>query len=133
MKQCNFNLAGGAATGTYRFKTGFYGLTDMPAEFQKAIDCTLTGLTNTFCFLDDIFIASRGTKEEHLKLVDACLSKIETENLAISLRKFCFIGLLFMCFGFVAQPVIKINQCRLVHFKFYSMHGRVSLLASGTR
>ena len=35
-------------TGTYRFKTGFYGLTDMPAEFQKAMDYTLIGLKNSF-------------------------------------------------------------------------------------
>ena len=25
-KQCNFNIIGGQATGTYRFNTGFYGL-----------------------------------------------------------------------------------------------------------
>ena len=34
-KQCNFNIVGGQATGTYRFLTGFYGLADMPAEFEK--------------------------------------------------------------------------------------------------
>ena len=33
--QCNFNIISGDMTGTYRFLTGFYGLTDMPAEFQK--------------------------------------------------------------------------------------------------
>ena len=32
---CNFIIVSGDMTGTYRFKTGFYGLTDMPAEFQK--------------------------------------------------------------------------------------------------
>ena len=32
---CNFNLVSGDLTGAYRRKTGFYGLTDMPAEFQK--------------------------------------------------------------------------------------------------
>ena len=37
-KHCNFNIICGEPTGTYRFKTGFYGLTDMPAEFQKAMD-----------------------------------------------------------------------------------------------
>ena len=57
---CNFNLVSGDMTGTYRFKTGIYGLTDMPAEFQKAIDCALAGLDNTFCFLDDLLIVSRG-------------------------------------------------------------------------
>ena len=30
---CNFNIICSEATGTYRFKTEFYGLTDMPAEF----------------------------------------------------------------------------------------------------
>ena len=59
-RPCNFNLVSGDMTGTYRFITGFYGLKDMPAEFQKAIDCTLAGLNNTFCFLDDILIVSRG-------------------------------------------------------------------------
>ena len=34
-RHCNFNLVSGDMTGTYRFKTGFYGLTDIPAEFQK--------------------------------------------------------------------------------------------------
>ena len=34
-KQCNFNIVGGKATGTYRFLTEFYGLPDMPSEFQK--------------------------------------------------------------------------------------------------
>ena len=33
-KHCNFNIICGEHTGTYRFKTGFYGLTDMPEEFQ---------------------------------------------------------------------------------------------------
>ena len=44
----------GDATGTYRFKTGFYGLTDMPTEFQKAMDCALQGLEGVICYLDDI-------------------------------------------------------------------------------
>ena len=34
----NFNIISGNMTGTYRFQTGFYGLTDMPAELQKAMD-----------------------------------------------------------------------------------------------
>ena len=31
--QCNFNIVGGDVTGSYRFKTGFYGLGDMLNEF----------------------------------------------------------------------------------------------------
>ena len=40
-KLCDFNIIGGQATGTYRFNSGFDGLTDMPAKFQKTIDKTL--------------------------------------------------------------------------------------------
>ena len=40
-KHCNFKLFVCRATGTYRFVNEFYGLTDMPATFQKTIDKTL--------------------------------------------------------------------------------------------
>ena len=86
-KQCNFNIVGGQATGTYRFLTGFYGLVDMPAEFQKAMDCTLNHAKNTFCFLDDILIVSKGTKIEHEKLVLDVMKKLDDENLALKLSK----------------------------------------------
>ena len=43
-RHCNFNMISGEGTGTYRFITGFYGLTDMPAAFQKVIDHTLIGI-----------------------------------------------------------------------------------------
>ena len=57
-EQCNFSLIGGNATGTHQFQTGFYGLTDMPAVFQKAIDLTLTNCTNTYAYVDDILIVT---------------------------------------------------------------------------
>ena len=50
-QQCNFSIIGGQATGTYQFQTGFYGLTDIPAEFQKAINLTLNNERDTFAFL----------------------------------------------------------------------------------
>ena len=59
----------------------------MPAEFQKAIDCTLAGFENTFRFLDDILIVSRGGIEKHLDLVRKCLIKLDQENLRINLAK----------------------------------------------
>ena len=86
-RHCNFNLVSGNMTDTYRFKTGFYGLTDMPADFQKTIDCTPAGLDNTFSFLDDILIVSRGGIEKHLDLVRKCLIKLDQENLRINLAK----------------------------------------------
>ena len=89
-RYCNFILVSGDMTGTYRSKTGLYGLTDMPIEFQKAIDCTHIGLTNTFCFLDDILIVSRGRIEHHLDLVRKCLIKLDQKNLRITFAKCYF-------------------------------------------
>ena len=80
-KHCNFNIIGGQATGTYRFITSFYGLTDMPAEFQKARDITLKGLKNTYVFLDDIIIVTG--REEELKIIkkeSSNASKTSTKN-----------------------------------------------------
>ena len=84
---CNFNIISGDMTGTYRFQTAFYGLTDMPAEFQKVMDYTLIGLKNTYCFLDNILIASKGSLEEHKNYVMKCLQRLDDENLRIQLPK----------------------------------------------
>ena len=86
-RHCNFNIVSGEGTGTYRFITDFYGLTDMPAAFQKVMDYQLVGLKNTHCFLDDIIIVSRGSKEDHLKLVFKCLKKLDDDNLRTNLPK----------------------------------------------
>ena len=86
-KQCNFIIVGGQATGTYRFLTGFYGLADMPAEFQKAMDRTLNHSKNTFCFLDDILIVSKGEAKDHEKLVRNVLQKLDDKNLALKITK----------------------------------------------
>ena len=77
-------------TGTYRFKTGFYGITDMPAKLQKAMDYTLIGLKNTFCFLDDILIVSKGSEEDHFQLALDCLKKLDAANIRIILPKYHF-------------------------------------------
>ena len=86
-RHCNFNIICGDSTSKYRFKTGFYGLMDMPAEFQKPMDYTLVGLTNTYCFLDDIIVVSKGSKESHIKYVYKCLQKLDADNLRIKLSK----------------------------------------------
>ena len=89
-KHCNFNINCGESTGTHRFKTGFYGLTDMPAEFQKAMDYTFVGLQNTYRFLDDIIIVSTGTETDHLAYVTKCLKKIDEDKLRVNLQKYQF-------------------------------------------
>ena len=86
-EQCNFSLIGGNATGTYQFQTGFYGLTDMPAEFQKAIDLTLKNCSYIYAYLDDILIVTKGSVDIHKQKLQTILEKLDGENLAISLDK----------------------------------------------
>ena len=57
----------------------------MRAEFQKAMDYTLVGLHNTYCFLDDILIVSTGTETDHLAYVTKCLKKLDENNLRVNL------------------------------------------------
>ena len=45
--QCNFSIVCGNITGTYQFLTGFYGLSDMPNEFQRVMDSTLGSIPFT--------------------------------------------------------------------------------------
>ena len=71
----------------YRFKTGFYGLTDMPTEFQKAMDRTLSGCVNTFCYLDDVLIVSVGSIEKHNELVEIALRKLYEEGFSLKFKK----------------------------------------------
>ena len=86
-RHCNFNIISGEGTVTYRFINGFYGITDMPAAFQKVMDYTLVGLKNTHCFLNDIIKVNLGSKEDHLKLVYNCLKILDDHNLRINLPK----------------------------------------------
>ena len=79
---CNFNIISGDMTGTYRFQSR---LTDVPAEFQKAMDYTLIGLKNTYCFLDDILVVSKGSEEEHKSYVMSCLKRLDYKGLRMNL------------------------------------------------
>ena len=89
-RYCNFNIICGESTGTYRFKMGFYGRTDMPAEFQKAMDYKYVGLINTYWFLADIIVVSKGSRESHIQYVYKCLQKLDADNLRIKLSKCLF-------------------------------------------
>ena len=82
-KHCNFNIVCGEFTGTYRFKAGFYGLTDMPKEFQKAKENTLQGLSGVFCFLDDILSVSKSSILDYNKTVENVLQRLDNEGFAL--------------------------------------------------
>ena len=89
-RQCNFQTIRGATTGIYRFITGFYGLTTMPTEFQRIMDITLAGITNTFTFKDDILIVTHGTEDEYIEKVKEVLKRLDEANVSLKLDKSTF-------------------------------------------
>ena len=62
-RQCNFSIVGGNITGTYRFKTRFYCLGDMPNEFQRVMDSLVGHLPRFHVYLDYSLVATRGPAE----------------------------------------------------------------------
>ena len=86
-KHCNFQIIGGESTGTYRFVTGFYGLTVMPTEFQKVMDLLLSRFREVFVFIDDVLIVTKGTKRKHLDKVREILKAIDDAELQLKAGK----------------------------------------------
>ncbi len=89
--QCNFSIVGGAATGTYRFLTGFYGLSDMPAEFQQTIDKTFRDAQGACAFIYDIIVCTKGSAAEHMRDVNRVLHRLNAANLALKISKCDFL------------------------------------------
>ena len=56
----------------------------MPAEFQKAVDLALSNCNNTYAYLDEILIVTKGTIETHRQKLQIVLTKLDEEHLAIS-------------------------------------------------
>ena len=59
----------------------------MPAEFQEAIDLTFPKSTNSYAYLDDVLIVTKMSVELHRQKLQAILTKLDEENLGISLVK----------------------------------------------
>ena len=86
-KHCNFQIIGGKTSGTYQFITGFYGLTLMPTEFQKAMDQELGNLPTTYVFLDEILIVTKGSKEKHFEVVRQVLKRLDNAKIRLKWGK----------------------------------------------
>ena len=84
-KRCVFSIIGGDFTGHYRFKKGFYGLSDIPTVFQEHIDKVLK--FETPVWLDDIICVTNGTIDEHEREVREVLKKLQNAVYRASERK----------------------------------------------
>ena len=84
-KHCVFSIIGGDFTGHYRFKKGFYGLSDITTVFQEHIDRVLEFKTPVW--LDDIICVTNGSIEEHEKEVREVLMKFKNAGYRASKKK----------------------------------------------
>ena len=75
--------------GLYRWKVVPFGPTNAPAQFQRIMDKVLKDLSFAVAFLDDIIIFSE-TEEEHIKHIEAVISRLSKFNLKINLPKCSF-------------------------------------------
>ena len=79
----NFSIVGGETTGTYQFLTGFYGLGEMPNEFQRVMDSLLKSIPFLNCYIEDILVASKGSLEEHKAIVFNIVTILDKNNMAV--------------------------------------------------
>ena len=84
-RHCVFSIIGGDFTGLYRFKKGFYGLSDIPTVFQEHIDKVLEFKTPVW--LDDIICVTNGTIEEQEEELREILSKLQENGYRASEKK----------------------------------------------
>ena len=80
-------MLGGKKTETCRLQNNFYGLTDMPAAFQKTIDQSQEGIKSKFVFLQDILVTTKGNLKHNEKVLDKIVQKLDQLGVAFSLAK----------------------------------------------
>ena len=84
-RHCVFSIIGGDFTGHYRFKKGFYGLSDIPTVFQEHIEKVLEFKTPVW--LDDIICVTNGTIDDHEREIREVLTKLQNAGYRASERK----------------------------------------------
>ena len=84
-KHCVGAIVGGKTTGHYRFLKGFYGLADMPVVSQSKIDRVLDNSAKAW--QDDFIVATRGSAEEHLAVLDTVQRKLPNCRFRASVEK----------------------------------------------
>jgi len=75
--------------GSFELIVIFFGMTNSPATFQAMINEILRNMINNekvAAFVDDMLVRTE-TKEEHNKIIEEVLKRLEENNLYIKLEK----------------------------------------------
>lgn len=75
--------------GLYEFLTMPFGLRNAAQTFQRHMDNVLRELNFTFCYLDDILVAS-SNEQEHLQHLDTLFKRLQEYKLTVNVSKCVF-------------------------------------------
>ena len=78
--------------GSYEYTVMPFGLTNAPATFQRWMNGILQPFLGkddnvTVCYIDDVMIATKGTKEEHHEYVGKILQVLQDNELVVEIDK----------------------------------------------
>jgi transposase InsO family protein len=78
--------------GSYEYMVMPFGLTNAPATFQRWMNGILQPFLGhhvdvTVCYIDDVMIATKGTKEEHHEYVGKILQVLQDNELVVEIDK----------------------------------------------
>jgi len=91
--------------GLFEWLVTPFGLAGAPASFQRFINHILRdllGVTVT-AYMDDILIYTKGSREEHLKVVKEVFRRLEKASLKLDLEKSQFMVKEVTCLGFIIR------------------------------
>lgn len=77
--------------GLYQYTRLPFGVASAPAIFQKTMDRILQGIEGVECYIDDVLIATK-TKNEHMKLLDTVLQRLQQHGVRIRKEKCKFLS-----------------------------------------
>ena len=72
--------------GLYRYNRLPFGVHSAPAIFQRAMEGFLRDIPSTVVYLDDILVTGK-TEEEHLRNLEAVMTRLEDEGLTLKKSK----------------------------------------------
>jgi hypothetical protein len=81
--------------GFYEYKVMPFGLTNALATFQRWMNGILQSFVGrddkvTVCYIDDVMIATKGTKEEHHEYIGKILQVLQDNELVVEIDKYEF-------------------------------------------
>ena len=59
----------------------------MPTEVQRTMDLTFAGISNSLSFIDNVFIVTLGTEEEHIEKIKEVLQRLIGANIILKIEK----------------------------------------------